>query len=76
MANLFWSAVVLGMTVAGIILIVHPPTGRDVARRFGVALLALLAANTALSYLWSEWTGRLVLVVLILLLIGKGERGR
>ena len=63
--------------ITGLAYIVHPPTGQAIAKRLGTALLALFAANAALSFLWSDGIGRLVLIIVALAIVVRlcGSRG-
>ncbi|HLG95965.1 MAG TPA: hypothetical protein VKX49_06610 [Bryobacteraceae bacterium] len=69
---------VLGIVITGLVYMVHPDTGKEVAKRGAKVVLVVFAIHEALSYLWSGWTGRLVLIaagILILGALGKGRKG-
>ena len=64
----------LGVVITGLVYMVHPATGKEIVRRVGMVALAVFAANQALSYLWSNGIGRLLLIGLIVFVFSQGCR--
>ena len=62
---LFQSVLMLGVVLTGLLYIVHPPTGKEIAMRTGTVALAVFAIDQALSYLWSSGIGKLLLMGVI-----------
>ena len=55
---LFQSVLMLGAVLTGLVYIVHPLTGREIAKRTGKIALALFAIDQALAYLTQAYHER------------------
>ena len=65
-----------GVVITALAYMVHPPTGRSIAKRFGKGALAVFAANAALGYVWSDGIGRIILIGIALFVVVSILRAR
>jgi hypothetical protein len=70
------TTIMIGVIVTGLVYIVHPPIGHEIAKRAAKVALALFAAYQILSYLWMDRIGRLLLIATVVSIVASLARGR
>lgn len=73
---LFKSVLMLGIVVTGLVYIISPSHGKEIAKRVCTVAIAIYAANFAVSYLWSDGVGRFLLIAVVISLAAKLASGR
>ncbi len=70
-ATLVNGLLIVAVCLTGLIYIVTPPAGREIAKRTAKVVLVLFVIDAALSYLWRDWTGRLLLIATGIFLLAR-----